>query len=241
MSTGRSRSWRPAQALGLRSVVDAMPIGAGRDAQLLAEVSRRSGVHVVAPTGLHHARHYPARHWTRDRDRGRARRACSSRTSRTASMPSTTTGPVVRRTAHRAGVIKIAGSEGGPSARDAADLRGRGHRPRARPAAPSSPTARTARGRWSRSRCWIGTACAAGSHRAVARGQGRRPGLPARRSSRRGIRGVRPVRSAGRTRRTARSSCSSGPPRTAHLDQVAAGHGRRAPGLLDARMVARPG
>ena len=33
-----------AQALGLRSVVDAMPIGAGRDVQLLAECLHRSGV-----------------------------------------------------------------------------------------------------------------------------------------------------------------------------------------------------
>jgi predicted metal-dependent phosphotriesterase family hydrolase len=107
----------PVQVLGLRSVVDAMPIGAGRDVLLLAEVSRRSGVHVVAPTGLHHARHYPPRHW-----------------SETASVDEIGAlfiaditegidaldhnGPISRRTGHRAGVIKVAGSDGGPSARD---------------------------------------------------------------------------------------------------------------------------
>ena len=54
----------PVQALGLRSVVDAMPADTGRDAELLAEVSRRSGIHVIAPTGAHHGRYYPERHWT---------------------------------------------------------------------------------------------------------------------------------------------------------------------------------
>src|SRR5438034_11502389 len=43
-----------AAALGLRAVVDAMPCGAGRNAGKLAELSRRTGVHVIAPTGLHH-------------------------------------------------------------------------------------------------------------------------------------------------------------------------------------------
>ena len=53
-----------AQALGLRSVIDAMPADAGRDVVLLAEVSRRSGIQLVAPTGVHHQRYYPERHWS---------------------------------------------------------------------------------------------------------------------------------------------------------------------------------
>ena len=107
----------PVQALGLRSVVDAMPIGAGRDVLLLAQVSRRSGVHVVAPTGLHHARHYPPA-------TGAGRRASTSSAPFIADITEGIdaldyNGPVIRRTGHRAGVIKVAGSEGGPSARDA--------------------------------------------------------------------------------------------------------------------------
>ncbi len=108
----------PAQALGLRSVIDAMPTGAGRDPMLLAQVSERSGVHVVAPTGVHHARHYPARHWTET--------ATADEVGALLAADITDgidaldyVGPVVRRTSHRAGVIKVAGSEGGPSARDA--------------------------------------------------------------------------------------------------------------------------
>ncbi len=108
----------PARALGLRSVVDAMPADAGRDAHLLAEISRRSGINVIAPTGLHHQRYYPERHWstvlTADQiaalfvaDIGDGIDAFDYGS------------PVVERTAYRAGVIKIAGSAGGPSARDA--------------------------------------------------------------------------------------------------------------------------
>lgn len=108
----------PAQALGLRSVVDAMPADTGRDVLLLADVSRRSGVHVVAPTGIHHERFYPERHWT----------MLLSVEELTGLLVADITdgidaldygGPIVRRTAHRAGVIKIAGSTDGPSPRDA--------------------------------------------------------------------------------------------------------------------------
>jgi phosphotriesterase-related protein len=45
-------------ALGGRAVVQWTPFGMGRRAGRLGEVSRASGVHVVAATGLHQARHY---------------------------------------------------------------------------------------------------------------------------------------------------------------------------------------
>ena len=54
----------PAHALGLRAVIDAMPCSAGRNVRKLAEISRRSGVHVVAPTGLHLAKYYDPDGWT---------------------------------------------------------------------------------------------------------------------------------------------------------------------------------
>lgn len=107
-----------AQALGLRSVIDAMPADAGRDVLLLAEVSRRSGVHLVAPTGVHHQRYYPERHWSAllsidevtdllvaDIDQGIDALDYGS--------------PIVKRAPHKAGVIKVAGSTDGPSDRDA--------------------------------------------------------------------------------------------------------------------------
>lgn len=106
-----------AVAFGLHAVVDAMPADTGRNATKLAELSRLTGIHIVAPTGLHHERFYDPAHW-------------SSRLDETALADLFTadvedgidvhdySGPAVQRTAHRAGVVKVAGSDGGPSARD---------------------------------------------------------------------------------------------------------------------------
>jgi predicted metal-dependent phosphotriesterase family hydrolase len=103
--------------LGLRSVVDAMPCDAGRNAEKLAELSRRTGVQIVAPTGLHHDRYYGPTHWSA--------RISVDELAELFALDVTDgidaydyAGPVVRRTPHRAGVIKVAGSEGGPSDRD---------------------------------------------------------------------------------------------------------------------------
>ena len=106
-----------AAALGLRSVVDAMPCDAGRNALKLAELSRLTGVNIVAPTGLHHERYYGPAHWSHrvsvdeladlfvaDIEEGIDANDYS--------------GPIVHRTTIRAGVIKVAGSDGGPSSRD---------------------------------------------------------------------------------------------------------------------------
>jgi phosphotriesterase-related protein len=49
---------------GGRAMVDTMPMDCGRNPALLAEVSRRSGVHVVCPTGLHLAKYYDPSHWS---------------------------------------------------------------------------------------------------------------------------------------------------------------------------------
>lgn len=108
----------PVQALGLRTVVDAMPADCGRDVLLLAEIARRSGVHVVAPTGLHHERYYHDRHWSAVLPADDlADLFAADITDGIDALDYAA--PIVRRTAHRAGVMKIAGSAGGPSARDA--------------------------------------------------------------------------------------------------------------------------
>ena len=94
-----------------------MPCDAGRNVGKLAELSRRTGVNVIAPTGLHHERYYGPAHWNH--------RVTVEELADLFAADITDgidandySGPVVRRTAHRAGVIKIAGSEGGPSDRD---------------------------------------------------------------------------------------------------------------------------
>jgi phosphotriesterase-related protein len=93
-------------AAGVGTVVDAMPAAGGRDAARLAEASSRSGVHVIATTGLHTTKWYPGRSWANEAD------------------PETLAdlfvadieegidhfdymGPVVRRTPHRAGLVKV--------------------------------------------------------------------------------------------------------------------------------------
>jgi predicted metal-dependent phosphotriesterase family hydrolase len=108
---------RDAAAAGLRTAVDAMPADCGRNPAKLADVSRRSGVQVLAATGLHHQKFYGASHWSlrlteddladlfvADVEVGIDEHDYS--------------GPVVRRTPVRAGIVKIGGSEGGVSDRD---------------------------------------------------------------------------------------------------------------------------
>jgi phosphotriesterase-related protein len=53
---------------GIQTVVDLTPIGLGRQPRQLADVSRRSKVHVVAATGYHRAAHYRDNHWARRAD-----------------------------------------------------------------------------------------------------------------------------------------------------------------------------
>jgi phosphotriesterase-related protein len=107
----------PCVAAGLGAVVDAMPADAGRNVVKLAEVSRRTGVHVVAATGLHHARFYGERHWGELlAPEEMAELFVGDLTEGVDAND--LNGPVVRRTAHRAGVVKVAGSLDGPSERD---------------------------------------------------------------------------------------------------------------------------
>ncbi len=109
---------RSAAAHGLRAAVDAMPVDAGRNVRLLAELARRSGVRIVAVTGFHHDRYYGPSHWSaRVTEDELADCFVADLTQGIDAYDYA--GPVVRRTEHRAGAIKVAGSEGGPSPRDA--------------------------------------------------------------------------------------------------------------------------
>jgi predicted metal-dependent phosphotriesterase family hydrolase len=51
---------------GFAAVVELTPLGLGRDPEGLAEIARRSGLHVVMATGVHHEGHYPADHPLRE-------------------------------------------------------------------------------------------------------------------------------------------------------------------------------
>jgi 5-phospho-D-xylono-1,4-lactonase len=97
------------RSAGGRAMVDTMPCDAGRDVLALAEVSRRSGVHVIAPTGLHLPVYYPPGHWGEDLTAEElARLFVADIIEGIDSLDYSC--PVVRRTPHRAGVIKVASS-----------------------------------------------------------------------------------------------------------------------------------
>ncbi|RMG71503.1 MAG: aryldialkylphosphatase [Bacteroidetes bacterium] len=94
-------------AAGGRTVVDTMPANCGRNVLKLAEVSRRSGVHIIVPTGIHLEIYYPHNHW----------RYTYTEDQLTALFVADIEegidrydygGPYVDRTPHRAGMIKLA-------------------------------------------------------------------------------------------------------------------------------------
>jgi 5-phospho-D-xylono-1,4-lactonase len=106
-----------AQRLGLASVVDAMPADCGRDVEMLAAISRRSGVNIIASTGLHTTRYYSDRHWSRRMGAPEVARLFIDEVEQGIDSFDLA-GPTIRRTGHRAGVIKIGGSATFPDERD---------------------------------------------------------------------------------------------------------------------------
>jgi phosphotriesterase-related protein len=103
--------------LGLGAAIDAMPCDCGRSATKLAELSRRTGLHIVAPTGLHHDRFYGPAHWSHRLDVEQLADLFVADIEQGIDSYDYA-GPVVSRTPHRAGVIKVGGSDGGLSERD---------------------------------------------------------------------------------------------------------------------------
>lgn len=92
---------------GVGAMVDAMPCAAGRNIVKLAEVSRRTGVAIVASTGLHTARYYPGAPWALALD-AEALAALFVADLVEGIDRFDYTGPVVERTEHRAGILKVA-------------------------------------------------------------------------------------------------------------------------------------
>ena len=94
-------------AWGGRAVVDTMPANCGRNVLKLAEVSRMSHVHIIAPTGIHLEKYYPPNHW---------RYHLSEDELTELFIKDVEDGidehdygcPVVKRTQHKAGLVKLA-------------------------------------------------------------------------------------------------------------------------------------
>lgn len=108
---------RACAAAGVGTMVDATPCAAGRDPVRLAQVSRRSGVGIVAATGLHTERWYPGLSWANEA--GPALLADLFTADVVEGIDRFDyRSPVVERTGHRAGAVKIGWLDDAPSDRD---------------------------------------------------------------------------------------------------------------------------
>jgi phosphotriesterase-related protein len=92
---------------GGSAMVDCMPCDAGRNVEKLARVSRESGVHLIAPTGLHRTRFYPEGHWRFRRSASELARLFVLEIEEGIDREDCG-GPEVRRSPYRAGILKIA-------------------------------------------------------------------------------------------------------------------------------------
>lgn len=104
------------RAAGGGTLVDSMPIGGGRNAAKLAELSRRTGAHILCPTGLHLAKYYAPGHWSERLSAERLADLFVAEIEEGIDLADGN-GPSIARGVHRAGLIKIATGEKGIDAR----------------------------------------------------------------------------------------------------------------------------
>jgi len=95
--------------IGVSTIVDAMPMSAGRDIMSLAHISRTSGIQVVCATSLHPDRYYGPQHWTNHADPDELADLFVADIVEGIDRFDYT-GPVVQRTSHKAGILKVATS-----------------------------------------------------------------------------------------------------------------------------------
>lgn len=93
--------------LGGRTMVDTMPANAGRNIRKLAEVSRRSEVHIVAPTGIHLEKYYLPNHWRYHYTEDQLTQLFIDDITKGIDFHDYN-GPLVDRSGHKAGMIKLA-------------------------------------------------------------------------------------------------------------------------------------
>jgi len=93
--------------IGGRTAVDSMPCDSGRNIRKLAAASQASGIQIVAPTGIHLAKYYDPGHWSHVYTEAELENLFVADIV-TGIDAHDYNGPLVARTAHRAGVIKVA-------------------------------------------------------------------------------------------------------------------------------------
>jgi predicted metal-dependent phosphotriesterase family hydrolase len=95
--------------LGLGALVEMTPNGFGRSARGLQEVSRRTGVHIVATTGLHKVGYYADNHWLHRYSVDQISRLLIEEVE-IGMDENNLEGPLIDRTDARAGIVKVATS-----------------------------------------------------------------------------------------------------------------------------------
>lgn len=96
---------------GGRTVVDTMPANCGRNVEKLAEVSRRSKVNIIAPTGIHLEMYYLPNHWRYSYTTDQLTRLFTDDITLGIDRHDYG-GPIVERTPCKAGMIKLATADG---------------------------------------------------------------------------------------------------------------------------------
>jgi len=91
---------------GGATIVDATPCGIGRDPEALIEISKNSGVHVIACTGVHKESYYLDSHW-RFRYSIEEIAGLWEAEVNAGMEKSAYEGPIVSRSSARAGIIKV--------------------------------------------------------------------------------------------------------------------------------------
>src|SRR5690606_209654 len=92
---------------GGRTMVDTMPADCGRNVLKLAEVSRRSGVHIIVATGIHLEMYYLPNHWRYAYTEEQLTQLFIDDVSIGIDV-NDYNGPMVNRSRHRAGMVKLA-------------------------------------------------------------------------------------------------------------------------------------
>ncbi|WP_373399983.1 aryldialkylphosphatase [Algoriphagus halophilus] len=94
-------------SMGGRTVVDTMPSNCGRNPLKLAEVSQKSSVNIIAPTGIHLEIYYPETHWRYSYSEDQLTDLFIADIQEGIDQFDYS-GPIVNRTSHQAGLIKLA-------------------------------------------------------------------------------------------------------------------------------------
>lgn len=92
---------------GGRTVVDTMPANSGRNILKSVEVSQKSDVNIIVPTGIHLEIYYPEHHWRYTYTEDELTRLFIADIEEGIDEFDYT-GPFVKRTPHKAGLIKLA-------------------------------------------------------------------------------------------------------------------------------------